>query len=118
MRYGYSGVWTLLRWEGRAANKLWKEEGLKVLDKQRKRRDLAKLEGASENGCARRGAEHKDHVWGYDSVMDHTEEGRTLKMMPMVDEYTRECLAIEVERSITAEDVIATLARLFDEERE
>ena len=96
---------------------MWKEEGLKVPDKQRKRRCLAKLEGASENGCARRGAEHKDHVLGYDFVMDHTEEGRRLKMMPVVDEYTRECLAIEVERSITAEDVIATLARLFDEER-
>jgi putative transposase len=45
--------------------------------------------------------------------MDETEDGRRLKMMPVVDEYTRECLAIEVERSITAEEVISTLARLF-----
>ncbi len=116
-RYGYRRVWALLRREGWAANKkrvhrLWKEEGLKVPDKQRKRRRLL-LEGASENGCARRRAEQKDHVWSYDFVMDRTEDGRRLKMMPVVDEYTRECLAIEVERSVTAEDVIGTLARLF-----
>jgi putative transposase len=73
-------------------------------------------EGASENGCTRRRAEHKeDHVWSYDFVMDRTEDGRRLKMMPVVDEYTRECFAIEVERSITAEDVIGTLERLFDQ---
>jgi putative transposase len=121
-RYGYRRVWALLRREGWAANKkrvhrLWKEEGLRVPDKQRKRRRLL-LEGASENGCARRRAEHKDHLWSYDFVMDRTEDGRRLKMMPVVDEYTRECLAIEVERSITAEDVIATLARLFEERGE
>ena len=121
-RYGYRRVWALLRREGWAANKkrvhrLWKEEGLRVPDKQRKRRRLL-LEGASENGCARRRAEHKDHLWSYDFVMDETEDGRRLKMMPVVDEYTRECLAIEVERSITAEDVIATLARLFEERGE
>jgi hypothetical protein len=49
-------------------------------------------------------------VWSYDFVMDLTEEGRRLKMMPVVDEYTRECLSIEVERSITAEDVVVSLA--------
>jgi putative transposase len=80
---------------------------------QRRRRRLAKLEGTSENGCVRRKAESKDHVWSYDFVMDRTEDGRRLKMMPVVDEHTRECLSIEVERSITAEDVIGTLARLF-----
>ena len=58
---------------------MWKEEGLKVPDKQRKRRRLAKLEGASENGCARRRAEHKYHAWSYDFVMDRTEDGRRLK---------------------------------------
>ncbi len=84
--------------------------------KQRKRRRLA--EGGSENGCTRRRAEHKDHVWSYDFVMDRTEDGRGLKMMPIVDEHTRECLSIEVERSITAEDVVATLARLFEERAE
>jgi hypothetical protein len=74
--------------------------------KQRKRLRLA--EGGSENGCRRKRAGHRDHVWSYDFVMDRTEDGRRLKMMPVVDEHTRECLAIEVERSITAEDVIGT----------
>jgi len=115
-RYGHRRVWAMLKREGWSVNKkrvhrLWKEEGLKVPERQRKRRRV--LEGASENGCKRRRAEHKDHVWSYDFVMDRTEDGRRLKMMPVVDEHTRECLAIEVERSITAEDVIGTLARLF-----
>jgi putative transposase len=115
-RYGYRRVWALLRREGWRVNKkrvhrLWRQEGLKVPDKQRKRRRL--LLGESENGCTRRRAEHKNHVWSYDFVMDLTEDDRRLKMMPIVDEYTRECLSIEVERSITAEDVIGILVRLF-----
>jgi putative transposase len=120
-RYGYRRVWAMLKREGWRVNKkrvhrLWREEGLKVPQKQRKRRRLA--EGASENGCTKRKAEHKDHVWSYDFVMDRTEDGRRLKMMPIVDEYTRECLAIEVERSITSEEVVATLAYLFEERGE
>jgi transposase InsO family protein len=116
-RYGYRRVWALLRREGWPVNKkrvhrLWRQEGLKVLEKQRKRRQLLLL-GGSENGCTRRSAKHKDHVWSYDFVMDLTEDGRRLKMMPVVDEYTRECLSIDVERSITAEDVVETLASLF-----
>src|SRR5215204_4035378 len=115
-RYGYRRVWALLRREGWTVNKkrvhrLWRQEGLKVTERQRKRRRL--LLGESENGCTRRRAEHKDHVWSYDFVMDLTEDGRRLKMMPVVDEYTRECLSIDVERSITAEDVVSTLASLF-----
>ena len=113
-RYGYRRVWALLRREGFEINKkrvhrLWREAGLKVPTKQHKRRRL----GASENGCTRRRAEHKDHVWSYDFVMDRTEDGRRLKMMPVVDEHSRECLSIEVERSITAKEVVKTLATLF-----
>jgi len=120
-RYGYRRVWAMLRREGWRANKkrvhrLWRREGLKVPAKQRKRRRLP--EGTSANGCTKRRAERKDHVWSYDFVMDRTEDGRRLKMMPIVDEHTRECLAIEVERSITANDVVAALARLFDERGE
>ena len=74
-------------------HRLWKEEGLKVPDGQRKRRRLL---GTGENGYTRRRAEHKDHVWSYDFVIDRTEDGRGLKMMPVVDEYSRECLCIEV----------------------
>ena len=80
---------------------------------KRQRKRQRPPQGTSENGCVRRRAEHKDHVWSYDFVMDRTEDGRRLKMMPVVDEHTRECLAIEVERSITAEDVIGSLVRLF-----
>ena len=119
--YGYRRVWALLRGEGFQVNKkrvhrLWREEGLKVPEKQRKRRRLA--QGTSENGCTRRKAEYKSHVWSYDFVMDRTEDGRRLKMMLVVDEHTRECLSIEVERSITAEDVVGTLASLFRERGE
>jgi putative transposase len=117
-RYGYRRIWALLRGEGWQINKkrvhrLWKEQGLRVTAKQRKRR--RRLLGHSENSCTRKRAEYKDHVWSYDDfVMDRTEDGRTLKMMPIVDEYTRECLCIKVERSITAkEEVVETLAALF-----
>ena len=114
-RYGYRRVWALLRREGFRVNKkrvhrLWKEEGLKVPSGQRKRRRLL---GVDENGCTRRRAEHKDHVWSYDFVMDRTEDGRRLKMMPIVDEYSRECLSIQVERAISAKEVVKTLATLF-----
>lgn len=116
-RYGYRRIWALLRREGYRVNKkrvhrLWREEGLKVSAKQCKRR---RLPGGVENGASRRRAEYKDHVWSYDFVMDQTEDGRTLKMMPIVDEYTRECLLVKVARFITAEDVLATLAALFNE---
>jgi putative transposase len=120
-RYGYRRVWALLGREGWEVNKkrvqrLWREAGLKVpaSSRERKRRRL----GTSENGCTRRCAEHVDHVWSYDFAMDATEDGRRLKIMPIVDEYSRECLALEAERSITAEDVIEILDRLFDERGE
>ncbi len=114
-RYGYRRVWALLGREGWAVNKkrvqrLWREAGLKVpASRERKRRRL----GTSENGCTRRRAEYIDHVWSYDFAMDATEDGRRLKVMPVVDEYSRECLALETERSITAKDVVETLDRLF-----
>jgi hypothetical protein len=85
---------------------------LRVPAKQRKRRRLAG--GTSENASSRKRAEYKDHVWSYDFVVDRTEDGRTLKMMPVVDEYSRECLTLEVERSITAEEVVRTMMALFN----
>ena len=119
-RYGYMRrVWALLRREGRPvdkkrAHRLWREGGLEVPEgEQHKRRRRRLLPGGNENGCTRRRAEHEDHVWSYDFVMDLTEEGRRPKMMPVVEEYTRECPSIDVERSITAEDVVATLASPF-----
>ena len=91
-------------------HRLWREAGLKVpATRERRRRRL----GTSENGCTRRRAEYLGHVWSYDFAMDATEDGRRLKMMPIVEEYSRVCLALEVEPSITAEDVVKTLDRLF-----
>ena len=119
-RYGYRRVWALLRCEGWAVNKkriqrLWKEADLKVpAGRERKRRRL----GTSENGCTRKRAEYVNHVWSYDFAMDSTEDGRKLKIMPIVDEYSRECLALETERSITAGEVAETLNRLFGERGE
>jgi putative transposase len=116
-RYGYRRVWALLRREGWEVNKkrvhrLWREADLKVpAGRRRKRQRL----GSSENSVARRRAEYLDHLWSYDFAMDATEDGRRLKMMPVVDEYSRECLALEVERSITSEEVVKTLDRLFAE---
>ena len=78
--------------------------------KQRKRR---RLPGDSRNGCIRRRATHRNHVWSYDFVMDRTEDGRQLKLLVVIDEYTRECLALEVGRSFTARDVMPTLQYLF-----
>src|SRR5215207_8596303 len=120
-RYGYRRVWALLGREGWEVNKkkrvqrLWREAGLRVPAKERKRR---RLTGSSENGCTRRCAEYIDHVWSYDFAMDATEDGRRLKMMPVVDEYSRQCLALEAERLITAEGVLEILDRLFTERGE
>ena len=89
--------------------RLWRQEGLRVPQAQRKRRRL----GSSENGSQRLRAGYKNHVWCYDFVMDQTEDGGRLKMLPILDEYTREAHAIMTERSITAEDVVEQLAYLF-----
>lgn len=113
-RFGYRRIAALLRGEGWRASatriyRLWRREGLKVPQKKRKRRRL----GQTANGCHRRSAEHKDHVWAWDFVFDSTTSGSTLKWLSIVDEYTRGCLALKVAGSITSEDVIDTLAELF-----
>jgi len=113
-RYGYRRICALLRGEGWRVNRkrvyrLWRKEGLKVPQKQRKRRRL----GNSSNGCVRHRAAHIDHVWSYDFVMDQTVDSRPVKLLPIVDEYTRECLSLDVARSIKAADVIETLRHLF-----
>jgi putative transposase len=114
-RYGYRRVTALLRREGWSVNRkrvhrLWRQAGLKVPQVQRKRRRL----GSSDNSCTRRRSERPNHVWSYDFIYDQTADGRRLKVLPVVDEYTRECLTIEVERSLTAEDVVSTLEYLFE----
>ena len=114
-RFGYRRVTALLRRDGWAVNlkrvhRLWRAAGLKVPQAQHKRRRL----GSSENGCTRHRAERPGHVWSYDFVMDQTSDGKRLKILPVVDEFTRQCLTIEVERSLVAEDVVSTLEYLFE----
>ena len=113
-RYGYRRIWAMLRREGWRVNRkhvqrLWREEGLQVQRRARKRRRL----GGSDNSATRLRATHMNHVWSYDFIMDQTEDGRRLKMLPVLDEYTRESHAILVERNIKAEDVVELLAYLF-----
>jgi len=113
-RYGYRRIWALLRAEGFPVNRkriwrLWKQEGFKVPQKQRKRRRL----GHSDHGIARRRPQRKDDVWAWDFIHDRDEQGRPLKWLALVDEYTRECLALEVERSIKAIDVLDVLSQVL-----
>ena len=91
--------------------RIWQEENMQVPHKQHKRRRLPS--GGSENSCVRKRTEHKDHVWSYDFVADRLENGRQIRMLVVMDEFTRECLAIEVSRSFTAKQVIEVLRYLF-----
>jgi putative transposase len=110
-RYGYRRIWALLRREGWQVNRkriyrLWIRQGLRVPRKQHKKRRL----GSSANGCVRRRAECGNHVWAWDFIHDRTSDGRALKWLTLVDEYTRECLALEVRRGMTAKAVTEVLA--------
>jgi len=114
-RYGSERVHQLLVGTGWRVNfkrvhRLWKAEHLQVPRKQRKRR---RLPGSSQNSCARHKATRRNHVWSYDFLADRTEDGRQLKLLVVIDEFTRECLAIETGRTFTARDVILTLQYLF-----
>ena len=113
-RYGYRRITGKLRDEGWRVNhkrveRIWREEGLKVPPKQPKRGRLWLNDGS----CIRLRPAYKDHVWSYDFVADRTKDGRPLKMLTIIDEYSRECLAIKVARSIRSEDVLECLAELF-----
>ena len=113
-RYGYRRVWALLRAEGWRVNlkrvhRIWRREGLKVPSKQPKRGRLWFNDGS----CIRLRPTHKGHVWAYDFVHDRTRDGRVLKMLAVVDEFSRECLAIETARRLKSQDVLAVLADLF-----
>ena len=115
-RYGYRRIHRLLlridwRVNHKRVQRLWRIEGLKVPQKAKKRRSP----GNSANSCLRKKAEYRNHVWSYDFVFDRTETGQRLKMLTMVDEYTRECLCLHMDRSITADDVIGLLAAIMIE---
>ena len=113
-RYGYRRITALLKQEYWQVNhkkveRIWKREGLKVPQKQPKRRRLWLNDGS----CIRLRPEHKDHVWSYDFVMARTSDGRAFRILTILDEYTRECLAMRVDRHISSQDVIDQLYELF-----
>lgn len=113
-RYGYRRVTAMLRAEGFAVNhkrveRLWRREGLKVPRRQPKRRRLWLTDGS----CVRLRPAGPNHVWSYDFVTCRTSDGRAFRLLTVIDEYTRECLAIDVARQITADDVLDRLCDLF-----
>ena len=113
-RYGNRRIAALLRAGGWQVNhkrvwRIWRQAGLKVPQKQPKRGRLWLNDGS----CVRLRPRHKNHVWTYDFVFDRTHNGRPLKMLTVVDEYSRESLAIEVARRLASKDVIRVMARLM-----
>lgn len=115
-RYGYRRITALLKQEGFRVNhkrveRIWRLEGLKVPQKQPKRGRLWLNDGS----CVRRRAEYPNHLWSYDFAFERTHNGKRMRLLAIVDEYTRECLAIKASRRLTSTDVIQTLADLFIE---
>jgi len=113
-RYGYRRVTALLRAEGWQVNhkrveRIWRREGLKVPMRQPKRGRLWLNDGS----CIRLRPCWPNHVWAYDFVLARTHDGRAFRMLTVIDEYTRECLAILVARQIRSDDVLHLLAELF-----
>ena len=113
-RYGYRRITALLRAAGWVVNvkrveRIWRREGLKVPQKQPKRKRLWLNAGS----CIRLRAEHPNHVWSYDFVEDRTHDGRKYRMLNIIDEFSRECLAIRINRKLKSTDVIDVLADLF-----
>jgi len=113
-RYGYRRITALLRKAGWKVNRkrverIWRQEGLKVPQKQSKRGRLWLNDGS----CIRLRPEYPNHVWSYDFVEDRTHDGRKFRMLNIIDEFTRECLAIRVSRKLKAVDVIDVLSDLF-----
>jgi transposase InsO family protein len=117
-RWGYRRAHAELRQGGgtvnrKAVQRLWRDEGLRVPTRRRKQQRL----GTSSTPADRLAAEHPDHVWALDYQFDQTQDGRRLKLLNIVDEHTREALAIQVDRRIDADATVAVLDRLVVERR-
>ena len=113
-RYGYRRITAMLRAAGWAVNvkrveRIWRLEGLKVPSKQPKKGRLWLNDGSG----VRLRPERPNHVWSYDFVEDRTRNGRKLRMLNIIDEFTRECLAIRVDRKLKSTDIIDVLSDLF-----
>jgi len=107
-RYGYRRIRALLAQEGwlvsrKQVQRIRRKEGLKVRPKPQRMRRQGVSTGLPTQ------ATHRNHVWTWDFIFDRTDKGSTLKMLTMLDEYTRQCLAIRVERQIRSDQVLATL---------
>jgi transposase InsO family protein len=110
-RYGYRRITEMLQRAGWSVGvdrvlRIWRREGLKVPSKQRPRRRLWLNDGS----CIRLRPERRNHVWSYDFVEAQTQEGRKVRLMTLIDEFTRECLAIRVARRINSLGVLETMA--------
>ena len=115
-RYGYRRITALLNQDGWRVNhkrveRIWREEGLKVPKKQPKRKRLWLNDGS----VVRLKPMHKNHVWSYDFVHERTSDGRAIRMLTVIDEFTRECLAIHVGRQMDSNEVLYKLSELFIE---
>ena len=113
-RYGYRRITAPLRRAGWQVGKdrvqrIWRREGLKVPQKQRPRRRLWLNDGS----CVRLRLARPNQVWSYDFVSARTHDGRTLRLLTLLDEYTRECLAIRVERRMGSLEVSETLSEVM-----
>ena len=113
-RYGYRRITGLLRNNGWHVNakrveRIWRREGLKVPKKQPKRGRLWFNDGS----CVRLRPQYRGHVWSYDFVADRTHDGKAFRVLTVIDEHSRECLAIHVQRSLKSDDVLAVLTDLF-----
>ena len=113
-RYGTPRITAMLNTEGWMVNhkrveRIWRQQGLKVPKKQPKRGRLWFNDGS----CIRLRPEYRDHVWAYDFVQARTHDGRSFRMLTLVDEFSRECLAIDVARRLRSDDVLERLSWLF-----
>ena len=113
-RYGYRRITALLKAEGWCINhkrveRIWREEGLRVPQKQQKRGRLYFNDGS----CIRLRPLHKNHVWSYDFVQDRLCNGKKIRMLTVIDEYTRKCLKIKVGYKLKSDDVLESIADLF-----
>jgi len=117
-RYGYRRIHALLVRGGWSVNlkrvrRLWNGLGLRRPLRLRKPRKLGPKPGTSANSCTQQPARFKNDVWTCDFIHDRTASGRPLKWLTLVDEYTRECLALHVDESITGADVRRIVARVI-----
>jgi putative transposase len=117
-RFGYKRIHARLvkqGWRGnlKRTHRLWNALGLRRPFRRRKPRKLGPKPGSSVNSCVNQPARFKNDVWTYDFIVDRTADGRILKWLSLVDEYTRECLALHVGSALTGADVRGVLARVI-----